>query len=378
LIAELPADSFERLRPLLPQPCIHLAVESILVGATPARVFVDQAEQPRSALAWSKNHFFLAGDPVNPGFNQDLNTLFTETIYPQRQADGGVMLELFPLTGGDSSEVTAQAMSILAGKDPLPDRREVYRFEAFKQDWRAMLPREMALVLVTQALIDQKNLTHMDDLTEELVSEHPSVASFLEKSFGVALIAGLTPIESTTLAGWCLSEYNLPGRCEVGIETVDGYRKRGLGTLLGSALVAEAQARGIHQVSWHCFAWNTASSATARKIGFTQTANYPIYFAWYHPASNLAVHGNIYLSLGQYPASLEWFEKSLALLDAPAWVDWGAGCACARLNDLSSAISHLEQAIAKGFTHKALFQNSPHLDGLRGAPAWDALMEKLT
>ena len=378
MTAELPADSFERLRPLLPQPCLHLVVESILAAATPARVFVDDAARPRAALVWCRNHFFLAGDPDIQKFNQDLHDLFTGIIYPQRQAAGGVRLELCPLNAGDFT----QAAAILEGKDPQTDRREYYTFEAFKQDWQSMIPEGMALLPVDQALLDRKELEHLDNLAEELVSERPTVADFLEKSFGVALLDQGAP-HTPALAGWCLSEYNLPGksgrsaRCEVGIETVEGYRKRGLATLLGSGLVAEAKRRDIHQVGWHCFAWNTASSATARKIGFTLAADYPIYYAWYQSSFSLAVQGNINLGQGLYDVELERFEKSLANEDAPAWANWGAACACARLERMDDAMHHLGRTIARGFINLSLFESSQHMVGLRGTPAWDVLMTRL-
>jgi hypothetical protein len=90
------------------------------------------------------------------------------------------------------------------------------------------------------------------------------------------------------------------------------------------------------------------------------------------------VHGNIYLSQGLYSDSLGWFEKSLALVDAPAWADWGAACACARLGEPAAAFRHLDGAIAKGFIHIHLFENTPHLENLRSTPEWASLMGKIS
>ncbi len=383
MITELEPGDFARIQAILPRPGIHLALESILAGSTPARVFVDSASRPGTALVWSKNHFYLAGATSTPDFNTSLNALFNDRIYPERLAAGAVMLELFSAAAvhwaqGSRAEVTrpnrfdGQAQAILAGKDILPDRREYYQVvSAEVSDPILFLPAGFQLVPVDRSLLDRKELRGLAHLEEELASERPSPEDFLAKSFGVALIKG------TELAGWCLSEYNTLDRCEVGIETVEPYRRSGLGTLLGKALVVEAARRGIASVGWHCFAWNTASTATALKIGFKKIADYPIYFAWYHKASNLAVHGNIYLNQGLYSEALDWFKKASVCGDAPAWADWGAGCACARLGDHRTAFRWLSQAIEKGYSDATAFAESEHLASLRQSPEWMILTNKL-
>jgi RimJ/RimL family protein N-acetyltransferase len=108
-----------------------------------------------------------------------------------------------------------------------------------------------------------------------MCSERPAVADFLEKSFGVVAIHG------DELAGWCTSEYNSGNRCEVGIGTLEPYQRRGLATVMGSALVEHALWRGITHIGWHCWASNTLSIATALKIGFQKVGEYSTYIAWF-------------------------------------------------------------------------------------------------
>jgi RimJ/RimL family protein N-acetyltransferase len=103
-----------------------------------------------------------------------------------------------------------------------------------------------------------------------MCSERASVADFLARSFGVCLVDE----SERALAAWCLSEYNCGARCEVGIEVVEAYQRRGLGTGLARALCAEAAARGVERVGWHCIAANTASGATARAAGLALVARY--------------------------------------------------------------------------------------------------------
>jgi len=45
-------------------------VQAILAGDVPgARVFVDEPVRPQAALAWTKDHLYLAGSPGNAAFN---------------------------------------------------------------------------------------------------------------------------------------------------------------------------------------------------------------------------------------------------------------------------------------------------------------------
>ena len=385
MLIELPRDQFYRLRPLLPQPCLHLAVESSLAGETPARAFVDQLFDPRSAMLWAGHHAYLAGELDDPDWQAELNHLITEP--PPAQA-GVEMLEVFPITlptgpdGGSPGTglpgpaIDAAFERILAGLDPLQDRREIYTggtAEIAAQAEPALLPPGLRLAPVDRQLLAGERLGHLDELKDEMVSERPSVEDFLAKSFGVALVDEA----ANTLAGWCLSEYNLPGRCEVGIATAEAYQRRGLATAMGRALAAEAKERGIHTLGWHCFASNVASSATARKIGLKLAAVYPVYYFWYQPAVNLAVHGLQALREGRYAEALAWSTRSLGHAGAPPLADWSAGCACARLGKPAEAMQHLAGAIAKGFTDITIFETSPHLDSLRGEARWAALMESL-
>jgi RimJ/RimL family protein N-acetyltransferase len=157
---------------------------------------------------------------------------------------------------------------------PETGQRQYYAFTAPRARPVSPLPHDIVLRPVDQALLAETGLSHRDELQAEMCSERESVKAFLGDSFGVCLVRG------SEIVGWCLSEYNRPGRCEVGIEVREPYQRRGLGTLLASALVERALAAGIEQIGWHCWARNTASGATARAAGFEWVRNYTVRFWW--------------------------------------------------------------------------------------------------
>jgi GNAT superfamily N-acetyltransferase len=130
------------------------------------------------------------------------------------------------------------------------------------------LPTDFALLQVDRVLLSRADLQGMGMLFEEMGSERVSTDDFMAHSFGYALIAG------ANIAGWCLSEYNLAQRCEVGIATLEPHQRRGLATANGLAFLDLARAQGITRVGWHCWANNRASSATAEKLGYSRVREY--------------------------------------------------------------------------------------------------------
>jgi RimJ/RimL family protein N-acetyltransferase len=365
---ELTSAQFPIVRTLFDEMDYHLAVNSIFTGQTPARIFVDDAARPCAAIAWAGHRFHLAGLPHDDGFNQALGALFSQTIYPHSLAQGDLAFSLYyaPEEWADAIDV------ILPGKYPLRTMRQYYACSTAlppQADWRAMLPQGFSLHNVDEALLAQTHLQRMDDLREEMCSERPSVQDFLAKSFGVCLV------KEDALAGWCLSEYNSPGRCEVGIETSPAYRRQGLGTLMALALLERAHAKGIQEVGWHCYASNVASGATALRAGFHLVHDYPAYYAWFNAVDNLVVHGNLCQGQQQYAEAADWYERAFALGEAKSWGYWGAACNAAALGRADQALNYLGQAIAKDPTiDAARLQAEARLQSLHTLPAWQELI----
>ena len=266
---ELDEIEYEKVRPLFKAMDYHLAVNAIIEGTARARIYVDDLDHPEAAITWTKHRFYLVGSEHNDEFNEAVHRLFTETIYPQaiEAGEDAFVLYYSPDSWEDKIHV------ILKDKSPIKDRRQFYTFKKLKHNWSALLPAGFTMQRVDRKLLANRRLKHLDALVEEMQSERASVDDFLSKSFGFCLIHG------DEIVSWCLSEYNSGRQCEVGIETVEGYRRRGFATLTASALIEYAIANGITTIGWHCWADNEASIATARKVGFEKTLDYPVYFA---------------------------------------------------------------------------------------------------
>jgi GNAT superfamily N-acetyltransferase len=368
----LDLDHHDRVRPLFRDLGYHLVVNAILEGSVPGAVYVDNPAQPQSAFAWTGRRFFLVGSPGNEAFNEAVRGLFTGVIYGQGIEAGLSMLELCYAPAHWEEAIRA----ILRARPPMKSLRQYYRFRELKHDWRRVLPVGFRLELINADLLVRTDLKNMDTLREELCSERPTAEQFLARSFGLCPIFGADEI-----AGWCTSEYNsltrifdAVGRCEVGIGTLEPYRRRGLATAMGSAFVEHALSRGISQIGWHCFASNIPSVATALKIGFEKVCDYDSYIAWFDETDNFSANGYECLRRGEFALASAWYERAFVLGRPHKWVYWGAACASAGLGQREVALRYLVQAVDAGFTDVEFIESSPGIASFRGTEEWEALM----
>jgi RimJ/RimL family protein N-acetyltransferase len=349
----------------------NLAVQAILGGSVPAEIYVDDPTLPQVALTQSKQRYYLAGSPENQVFNDDLHRrLAGPRSAHQNKSDSDLFILYYE--PADAWEETLDAL--LRDVDPIRFQREYYTIwtAGDKSDPSSTpLPEGFTLHYVDQELLAQEHLRNLDDLLEELCSERQSVEDFLARSFGFCLLHG------DEVAGWCLSEYNTAGRCEVGIATFEPHRRRGLGTAMVAALLAHAPSQGISYVGWHCYATNVASAATARKAGFVKTVEYPVRFAYLDETINLAVHGNVAFQQEQYDQALAHYRKALLRGDAPTWVYWNAACASALLGQRTTALRYPDEALDRGFDDLERLLGSEHLTSLHDMAEWKALCERL-
>ena len=358
-----PLDAYAQAAPLFQPLDFHLAVPSALQGRTPARLFTDRPDRPASALLWVQHTLFLAGAPDNPRFNQDLHDLFEETIFPAHPQDG------FVLTWEDPAWEAALQQVIMGDRPPIPGPRQYYALDLSQLAPEPTgLPPGLSLRPVDAALAADRAYANLDDLLEELLSERPTVQAFLENSFGTCIVS------ADSIVTWCLSEYNLGARCEVGIATHPDYRGRGLAALTGQAFLAQAQAAGINHIGWHCWTRNEASGKTALKIGLCKARDYPAGFVLSDRAAHLSVHGEILLHRGDYSGAAVWFERAFRQGEAPSWACLNAARTYARLDQPDLAFRYLALALDRGFTDLESLAEDEHLQSLRASPRWEALL----
>ena len=142
--------------------------------------------------------------------------------------------------------------------------------DASGKKWDVNLPTGIRIVLIDEDLLTSK-YRNLDRVKDEMGSERDSVEDFLENSFGYVALDG------NEIVSWCMSEYNTSDRCELGIETIEGYQRRGIATQVARAVIGHAIRQGVYNIGWHCWKRNEPSVRTALRIGFKHGLDYPIF-----------------------------------------------------------------------------------------------------
>jgi GNAT superfamily N-acetyltransferase len=258
---QLNPQDYPAILPLFEVEGYHLAPISILTGAADGRVYTSNpAGTPvKSVLLVAGHRYYLAGAVDDKAFNQALYEWLRRQLFALRSVgEWGVVLYL---TQPGWQQTVGP---VILAQGAFSASRLVYERELYpdQQLVQPNLATGYCLRMVDAGLLSEAGLVGQDDLLTELVSERTSADDFLARSYGYALLY------RSSIVGWCLSEYNLGDRCEVGIATAEGHQRRGLATASGLALLELARKSGIRRIGWDCWARNLASSATAQRLGF--------------------------------------------------------------------------------------------------------------
>lgn len=247
----------------------HLAVAAAFAGEAPAELYVDDPLAPQAGTLILWNHdIYLAGTPARTTFPPAFAALLHERFAPLATDEKPFNCAITYTPDAWEEHLPA----LFADIESFRRERQYYQLHVRAPVLSPALPAGFLLRKVDAALVAESTLGNHHQLVQEMCSEAPSVADFLQRRFGSCLQYG------QALVGWCLSEYNQANRCELGIETLPAFQRRGLATAVALATIAQAQAQGITSIGWHCWKSNIASSNLAQKLGFAHVEDYPMWY----------------------------------------------------------------------------------------------------
>jgi RimJ/RimL family protein N-acetyltransferase len=260
---ELHESDYHKIRPLFTGVHLVLLTDAVVQGRSPARIWVDEAHRPRTALLWDKGGCYcLAGDAENAEFNADV------AAFAGGQIVRGFSYFKIYYT---SDEWEKAIPTLFQEASPVKRDRQLHVLRrAGNADWREKVPAGFRVQQIDAALLRAEDVTYADRFADEIRFCWNSIEDFLSRGFGYVVLHG------HEIVCWCTAECVSERRCGIGIETIGQYQGRGLATLAASAFVEHALAR---QVTPHWDAWtdNAASLAVARKVGFEKLLDYSVY-----------------------------------------------------------------------------------------------------
>jgi RimJ/RimL family protein N-acetyltransferase len=197
----------------------------------------------------------------------------------------------------------------------------------------------------------------------EWVNGWHSVDDFLENGFGYCLIQG------ETIASWCIADTVLDDRCEMGVTTDAGHRRRGLAAIVVSAAVEHCIERQFAEIGWHCLASNAGSVAVGRKVGFEIERAYDGYSSFL-PAENPAD-----LTVEEYR---DWALHYERVTGDGLGYSFHAAEAWAMAGDSERALVYLRRLAEMGWQGRPEWvAHNWRFGSLLGHPAFDAVLDAI-
>lgn len=265
MIHELNNANYEKVRALFRALEYHLTSAAVLDGNNPGRVFVDDPDTPRTAFMFSPEGCYLAGNPDNDAFNRALN----DSIYTRAIFDAKVYALFFVCHPESWQE---QLPIVLDPRQPIEMARRHYICRELKYDWRPNIPEGFTVRRIDESLLNRPGMRVPDHLRNWMRNNWGSASDFLEKGFG------FVTIHHNEVVSWSLADCTTGTACEIGIHTVEAFRRRGLATVTATAAVDYALSNGYATVGWHCPEDNLGSIGTAEKVGFEKERDYTMYY----------------------------------------------------------------------------------------------------
>jgi RimJ/RimL family protein N-acetyltransferase len=342
----------------------HVYVTAVLHQKSPGRVYVDNLAAPRSGFLVSIDRAYLVGAPDNLEFNAALRDELDATLLAGDRvnpADPELVLSL------DSPDWEPALADMLGDWrwPPIWGSNRHYRFDQLKLNWRELLPAGYTIARLDAALLAAQGLNLPQNIADSIRIGWGDAANFMQHGFGFVVLHG------EEIVGWCLADVTVGDRCEIGIETAVSHRHRGLAAAVTAATVEHCQQGGFRHIGWHCEASNQGSIKTAEKVGFMLERPYSDYTFVYDEPRHYAELGRFYFfEAKMYDEAADMLEIAIETDEAPpAYVYFLAARAMAYLKE-PFALEYLQDAIAAGFTDKALLQSLPEFARYRQKAAW--------
>jgi RimJ/RimL family protein N-acetyltransferase len=258
VMKELEKAQFRMVYPFMNEiNCDTVYAYSIVENRQYGRIFVDNVESPNTVLLWHYCGFAYIIGEFNDDFNWNICRLLSGEFEDKQRH--------FILHVNDKKwnetivDITKNKCNIKK------DERYLFRFK--KELYENKDFRVSNSYIMSE--IDEKILSKLDGMIIPSFSWHTSEA-FLKGGKGFCLI------DNNDISCSAFSSGIGNGQIDIGVETHEEYRGKGLGTMIAAEMVKYALRNGF-EPTWGCNVKNLASAAIAGKLGFERIAPYSIY-----------------------------------------------------------------------------------------------------
>lgn len=246
----------------------HPIINGVIDGINLGEIYVDNLDTPTSALIWAVNEmFYLIGNSKNKVFNFQVENKIRNTITPKAMALGEdhFNLELYPIREWETSMKELFSLKLNKG-ERVPFNFQVEKFCNLKAP---IIANGYEIRKITAEII---NLDHNKIIKGEIEKFWESTEKFLKLGMGYCALYG------SDVIGSCISVYVSNHEYEIGINTYHlEHRGKGLASSMAYAFIQDCLSSDGNP-HWTTEDFRKDSIAIAKKMGFDQLPNYPVYY----------------------------------------------------------------------------------------------------
>jgi hypothetical protein len=220
------------LSSLLVDASSHITYAGVLAGYNPGEVWGDHLENPSSALVWSDGLecFQFMGRPIKDAIHS-LGPFIEETLIPFLKRKGISFFEF----AADLDEWYPKIYQALSNKKLDESWQYTYKSTDKKAvRYKVSIPQSFVTVSINEEFISSLSSSHLsniDFLINYITRYWGTIENFLNNGYGYAALS------QTKIASVAMSTARYNSTHELGVETIEEYRKRGLSSSLVKMLL---------------------------------------------------------------------------------------------------------------------------------------------
>ncbi|MDP4144102.1 MAG: GNAT family N-acetyltransferase [Bacillota bacterium] len=256
---------YKKVEHIFKELAFNIVVKSVIDGNTPGEIYVDNKENPKTALVWDMMaELLIEGEAYNDEFNKEINRLIMEELKPRAAQR---YIPSFDLTY--SREFENKLHILLVMENCTRVDRTAYRFNSLQVNWRELIPKDCSMVIIDEKFLERKDLKHIEGVKGWIDSFWHSPKDLASNGVGYCLI------KDDAVVSWCLSVFVSGSTFEFGLETVEQFRGNNYGKLTAAACMEYCISKNIVPF-WQCNDENIPSNKLAESIGFERDFQYYI------------------------------------------------------------------------------------------------------
>jgi RimJ/RimL family protein N-acetyltransferase len=371
MLEELKQSEFSRVLPLFRWLDYCLALRATLEGNNPGRIFVDNTDKPRTALALTVGGYLLAGDYDDQETREDLRSFLAEQIFTGQvhvKSSRSMFLTLYP------EAWAAKLPELIPTHDIIGRKRYHYICNKVAFDWRSNVPTSYIVRRVDRTLLDDARIVFPDSIRTwmNIDEQWGTVENFLEKGVSYCVLHGYEVVS------WCTPDCAANRQIEVGVITHPEHRRQGLAAVSVAATAEYCLSHGFSAVGWHCNELNTGSWKTAEKVGFNRESEYTEYLYMFDLVEHLRELAWYHFRRKDYEKSVHYFEQFFRHQgEHPNDTYHVAAEAWAALKNKDKTLTYLRAAAKHGWKYPEYTKRVEAFSVVHGTSEWKTILARM-